>query len=102
MSTETPILDDRDPACPRTAELIPQRARFDLEQCASDRNAATLAMVDLNLRISTAQTHELLTRGVAIVCKTTEMVAFSRQAIARSRVALGVKTIVQKRAPTRR
>jgi len=96
MSTENPILDHSAPQWPLTAELARDRAASSPEQSAADRTAATLAKVDHNLRESSAKANELLVRGVAIVCKTTEMVAYSREAIARSRIALGTKAVARK------
>jgi hypothetical protein len=88
MSTEKHILD-HSTLKHQPALVPPQNADASSPQeCAANRSDVVIAEIHSDLRARSAMTNDLIKRSLAAVSNTIDMIAFSQEAIARSRALL--------------
>lgn len=88
MSTKKPISDQGEIARQDLSCMAPDGASLRSEQRAVLSMHAVVAAVSSDLRTSSTKSVELMQRSAASKSRTTEIVAWARDAIARSRVLL--------------
>jgi hypothetical protein len=89
MSNEKRNSDHGAARRPTALGLLPEADDAELQDCVARRIATVLAAIDRDLIDRVAKTDELIAHSQASISMIMEMIAFSQEALARSRDLLG-------------